>query len=227
MMRLRIDFSKTDAMRFCGHLDLFRTWERTFRRAAINLSYTQGFKHHPRINIASALPLGFTSSHEVMDVWLDNPISTDEILQSLQQTLPPGLKINQITPIDISAPALQSILIGSEYLAIFLDPIADLAIRVTNLLNQSSILIERRGKIIDLRPLLFAVTPLSDDHDGHQQLFLFVSSTQEKNARPDEVVRALGVDPTAVLFHRQRLIFTDENGDRKLNHPEMLQIKCQ
>ncbi len=225
MMRLRIDFSKTDAMRFCGHLDLFRTWERTFRRAGVNLSYTQGFKHHPRMNIASALPLGFTSSHEVMDVWLDNPLSTEQILQSLRQTLPPGMKINQITPIEISAPSLQSILIGSEYITIFLDPIADLAKRVTNLLNQPSILIDRRGKIIDLRPLLFAVELLPNDNDGHQQLFLCVSSTQEKNARPDEVVRALGVDPTSALFHRQRLIFSNEDGGPSLTHPEMEQIK--
>lgn len=211
MMRLRIDFGKTDAMRFCGHLDLFRTWERTFRRAALHLSYTQGFKHHPRINIASALPLGFTSSNEIMDVWLDSNISIEEISRSLKQTLPPGLSINQISFVDISAPSLQSTLLGSEYLAIFLDDIFDLEERVTTLLNQTSIQVERRGKIVDIRSFIYAITRFPNDNKGHQQLFLFLSSTQEKNARPDEVIKALGVDPSGVLFHRQKLIFQNNS----------------
>ncbi len=29
-MRIRIHFAKTEAMRFTSHLDLHRTWERTF-----------------------------------------------------------------------------------------------------------------------------------------------------------------------------------------------------
>ncbi|MGB9639403.1 MAG: TIGR03936 family radical SAM-associated protein [Anaerolineales bacterium] len=207
MMRLRIDFSKTDAMRFCGHLDLFRTWERTFRRAAIRLSYTQGFKHHPRINIASALPLGFTSSDEVMDVWLDGDISIEEISRSLNQTLPAGLLINQISSVDISAPSLQSTLVGSEYLATFLDDVIDLEGRVATLLNQTAIPIERRGKTVDIRPYIYTITLYPNDNVGRQQLFLFLSTTQEKNARPDEVIKALGLDPTGVLFHRQKLIF--------------------
>ena len=41
-MRVRVRFAKTEAMRFTGHLDLFRTWERTIRRASLPLSYTQG-----------------------------------------------------------------------------------------------------------------------------------------------------------------------------------------
>ena len=45
-------FSKTDAMRYTGHLDLHRAWERTFRRAGLPLAYTQGFSPHPRINLA-------------------------------------------------------------------------------------------------------------------------------------------------------------------------------
>lgn len=209
MMRLRIDFSKTDPMRFCGHLDLFRTWERTFRRAALHLSYTQGYKHHPRINIASALPLGFTSSNEIMDVWLDNDISIEDVSQSLQQTLPPGLLINQISPIDISAPSLQSILVGSEYLIVFLDHVIDLEERIEALLNQSAVQIERRGKIVDLKPLIYTITLYPNTSAGHQQLFLFLSTTQEKNGRPDEVIKALGLDASTVLIHRQKLVFQD------------------
>ena len=62
-------------MRFTGHLDLHRAWERTFRRAGLPLAYSQGFNPHPRLNLASALPLGFTSEGEVIDVWLEQDLA--------------------------------------------------------------------------------------------------------------------------------------------------------
>ena len=39
-MRMRIKFAKTEDMRFSGHLDLHRAWERTFRRAGLPLAYS-------------------------------------------------------------------------------------------------------------------------------------------------------------------------------------------
>jgi radical SAM-linked protein len=71
-MRIQITFSKTGAMRFTGHLDLHRAWERTFRRAALPLAYSQGYNPRPKMNLASALPLGFTSECEVIDVRLES-----------------------------------------------------------------------------------------------------------------------------------------------------------
>ena len=212
MMRLRIDFQKTSPIRFIGHLDLFRIWERTFRRAGIPLAYTQGFKHHPRINIASALPLGFTSSHEIMDFWLDQILPIENVLEALQTTLPSGLIVNQISPIELSAPSLQSILIGSEYQVTFLEKIPNLETIVEELQNRATIEIERRGKRIDIKPYLFSISLLPFDENNNQQLFLYLSSSQDQNARPDEVIQAIDYDPLDALFHRLQLVF--ENGTK-------------
>ncbi len=73
MMRLRITFSKTGSLRYTGHLDLQTVWERTARRAGLPLAYTQGFHPGPRIQIASALPLGFAGHAEIVDIWLNDP----------------------------------------------------------------------------------------------------------------------------------------------------------
>ena len=70
-MRLRITFSKTGSLRYTGHLDLQTVWERTARRAGLSLAYTQGFHPGPRIQIASALPLGIAGNAEIVDLWLD------------------------------------------------------------------------------------------------------------------------------------------------------------
>ena len=48
-MRIRITFAKTGALRYIGHLDLHRMWERVARRAGLSLAYTQGFHPQPKI----------------------------------------------------------------------------------------------------------------------------------------------------------------------------------
>ena len=70
-MRVRITFSKQGALRFIGHLDLHRLWERAMRRANLPLTYSQGFHPQPKISLAAALPLGFSSRGEVLDARLN------------------------------------------------------------------------------------------------------------------------------------------------------------
>ncbi|MGB9585966.1 MAG: TIGR03936 family radical SAM-associated protein [Anaerolineales bacterium] len=213
MLRLRIDFAKENPIRFIGHLDLFRTWERAFRRAQLPLSYTQGFKHHPRLNIASALPLGFTSSNEIMDVWLEKDIPCAVVQEQLQSSLPVGLNINSIKPVSLSEPALQVLLIGSDYRVIFLEEVEYLDQLITQLLKQVSIPLLRHEKLTDIRPLIFSLSLLPNDYNGNQRLNMRLSSSQDKNLRPDEVLKILGIDPALAIFHRYKLIFKNDQSE--------------
>ena len=114
-MRLRIYFDKTEAMRYTGQLDLHRTLERLFRRAKLPLAYSHGFHPQPRINFASALPLGFTSQAEIVDIWLETSIPLADIETALKITLPPGIHIHQIEEINSKAPTLQTQVVTSEF----------------------------------------------------------------------------------------------------------------
>jgi hypothetical protein len=71
--RIRITFAKQGALRYIGHLDLHKMWESATRRARIALAYSQGFHPKPKIQFASALPLGFSSRCEVADMWVEDP----------------------------------------------------------------------------------------------------------------------------------------------------------
>jgi hypothetical protein len=70
----RITFTKQGALRYTGHLDLHRLWERAMRRASLPIAYSQGFHPQPKISLAAALPLGFASRGEVLDVRLNEDI---------------------------------------------------------------------------------------------------------------------------------------------------------
>jgi radical SAM-linked protein len=106
-MRIRITFAKQDALRYTGHLDLHRLWERTARRADLPLAYSQGFHPQPKINIAAALPLGFSSRCEVLDMKLEHDIPLNGLCGKLQQTLPTGIQVLNVECVDDRAPALE------------------------------------------------------------------------------------------------------------------------
>jgi radical SAM-linked protein len=201
--RYRLKFSKNQAMRFTSHLDLQRTWERTFRRADMPLTYSQGFNPRPKINLASALPLGFTSRCELIDVWFDEPLPTDEILSKLQSAVPPGIQITEIEQVDLRQTALQQSLRAAEYLAVIDEniPSDDLAKKVEALLSQETIPRRRRGKDYDLRPLIENLT-LSSGDDEKPVLEMRLAAREGATGRPDEVLQALGLDPLAARIER-------------------------
>ena len=112
-MRIRITFSKQGALRYTGHLDLHKILERSIRRAGLPLTYSQGYHPQPKIQLAAALPLGFASHAEVMDIWLNEEV--DNVVSRLQANVPPGLTIFQANPVDEREPSLQTQVIAAEY----------------------------------------------------------------------------------------------------------------
>ena len=206
-MRYRITFSKTDLMRFTSHLDLQRAWERTLRRAGLPLAYSQGFSPHPRINLASALPLGFSGENELLDAWLEQPLPVEEIQAALEKASPPGMQIQRVEVVDERAPALQTQVEASEYLITFLESLPDLDIHLDDLLSASSLPRSWRGKSYDLRPLVWELRRLPDDEGGCQRLYARLQAREGATARPEEVISALGADPADCHVHRQGLTF--------------------
>ena len=194
-------------MRFTGHLDLHRTWERTFRRAKLPLAYSQGFHPQPRINLAAALPLGFTSQAEIADFWLETDLTLPFILSALIKTLPPGLLLDHIEEIDPKAPSLQTQVRSSEYIITLLEPIPELDERIAKFMNSSNLPRERRGKKYDLRPLVEELDRLPDDECNQVRLHMRLSTQPGKTGRPEEVLDVLAIPFTNTLIQRIKLIF--------------------
>jgi radical SAM-linked protein len=214
-MRIRITFSKTEAMRYTGHLDLHRAWERTFRRAGLPLAYSQGFHPQPRLNLAAALPLGFTSNGEILDAWLETSLPVEGILQALLPALPSGIQVRHIREVDTRLPALQTQVQSAEYRLTLLDPIPDLDQRLHNLLSAKSLPRERRGKAYDLRPLIEALSTLPSDDEGQQRLFMRLAAQAGATGRPEEVLEAMGVPMEGARIQRTALNLSDQQQEEE------------
>ncbi len=217
IQRLRLTFGKAGATRYIGNLDLARTLERALNRAQIPLAYTQGFNRRPRMSLATALPLGYTSAYELADIWLGERMEPKEAKKRMMLKMAPGIDISRVWDIPLSAPSLQSQTVSSTYQVSFLDPVdAELLQKKINaLMMADSVIRERkrkkRGKAraYDLRPLIHDLS-LEILSDGACQLMMHLALLPAKTGRPDEVLLALEMDPLAVRIHRIKMILTDE-----------------
>lgn len=205
-MRIRLTFSKSEAMRYSGHLDLQRAWERTFRRARLPLAYSKGFHPQARLNLACALPLGFTSQCELLDAWLESNQPIEHVCASLAQAAPPGIEILHIVEITERLPALQTQVVAVEYAVTLLDPVPDLEHRLEQLTVSPSLPRVRRGKDYDLRPLIEAISLLSPDDLGQQRIHLRLSAREAATGRPEEVLAVLNIPLETTRIHRSELI---------------------
>jgi len=208
-MRLRITFSKTGPLRYIGHLDLFSLWERALRRAGLPLAYSQGFHPQPKMQLAAALPLGFSSRCEVLDIRLQQEIPLEGLLQQLEAVLPEDIRPLSLEQAEERAAPLQTRVDQAEYEITLPAEEAppDLEARLLSLLNAASLPRQRRGKPYDLRPLIDALTLQSNDPP---RLFLRLSAREAATGRPEEVLDALGIAAEVARVERTRLIFKPE-----------------
>lgn len=210
MMRIRVFFSKNEVMRYTGHLDLHKTWERIFRRSGLPLAYSQGFHPQPRLNLACALPLGFTSQAEILDAWLESPIQIEDIQTALIQSSPPGITIHKIEEVELRAPALQTQVIAAEYLITSQITDMDLNQKLNQVMNAQSIPRQWRGRAYDLRPLIEGLQRLSDTEQGSIQLLIRLAAREGATGRPEELLDVLGLPPSQTRVHRTKLFFHNQ-----------------
>lgn len=208
MIRIRINFSKTELLRYTSHLDLHRSWERTFRRAGLPIVYSKGFHPQPKINLASALPLGITSECEILDVWFENYVEVDTIKDLTINALPPGIEINSIVQVQENLPSLQSTLLSTVYRVKLIEEVIDLEDRILAIKNSKNIIRNRRGKTYNLRKLIEHIT-IEEEQNCNQIIVMQLAAREGATGRPDEVLDALAIDISLAQIHRVKLFTND------------------
>lgn len=204
--RLIIHFGKFGALKYTSNLDVAKIWERVLRRANLPLLYSKGFNTRPRIQLASALPLGITSESEYLEAALKEIIPLDGVRERLIAVSPEGLRIYSVTEASIHTPALQTLVRSAEYRIHFEDDIhrALLQERIDTLLSSTHLVkhVERSGKksAFDLRPLIYG---LHMDDSG--DLIAHLAAGEFGSLRPDDLLVELGLDAAHCNIHRLRL----------------------
>ena len=216
MQRIRIYYSKTQALRYTGNLDVHKIWERTLRRAKLPLAYSQGFHPQPKLNQACPLPLGMLSRAEIIDVWLEPELPLEQVEMQLAKSLQPGIEVERLEEIDLHEPALQTRVAASRYQVTILtlpeeSPLEPevLKAKVNELLSAESLPRQWRDKPYDLRPYVQELEVIGSDEKEQPVLLMQLSAREGASGRPEEVLSAMGFDPFSTRIERVGMVFLD------------------
>ncbi|MBC5995675.1 DUF2344 domain-containing protein [Romboutsia ilealis] len=172
---IRVKFKKEGDMIYISHLDLQKLLQRAFRRADVELSYSQGYNPHPKMSYGNALALGTESYGEYVDIEIEEEISVEEFLTRLNKELPEGIEFIKAEEIEPGTPSLASIIEYGEYLFnIELEnPLSKEFVksRIADFMNKEEIMItkkNKKGKIVEsnIRPMIKFFDILSLDENN-------------------------------------------------------------
>lgn len=95
-MRLRIKFTKNGCLKFIGHLDVMRYFQKAMRRAKIDIAYSAGFSPHQIMSFAAPLGVGMTSDGEYFDMEANSVTSAEDIKTRLNAVMAEGIVVTDV-----------------------------------------------------------------------------------------------------------------------------------
>jgi radical SAM-linked protein len=186
-----ISFRKTGRLRFLGHLDVVRAFDRAIRRAKLPVAYSQGFSPHSLLSFAMPLPVGVAGENELAGLELAVEWDPRAVYKSLARQLPHDLGPVGVQMLHKSKRSVFADLAAADYRADCSDVEPGALERaVQSLQADSDWLVHRTTKSrdldLDLRDRVYGLRA----HSG--ALLMRLGLGQENLAKPEEVLELLG-----------------------------------
>ena len=222
-MKARIKFRNNGVMKFIGHLDIMRYFQKAIRRAEIPIAFTSGYSPHMIMSFANPLGVGLTSDGEYFDIELTESIASKEAVRRLNEQMVDGMEIVSFVQIpDDKKSKGMSIVAGADYLSSVKNGSLpeDLAEKLEAFYAQNEICVVKKTKKsekeVDIRPMIYKL----ECRDG--KIYMRVAAGSVQNLKPELVteafVRYLGMDAEEVTFthHRLETFAESENTESKM-----------
>lgn len=209
-------------MKFIGHLDIMRYFQKAIRRAEIPIAFTSGYSPHMIMSFANPLGVGLTSDGEYFDIELTESIASKEAVRRLNEQMVDGMEIVSFVQIpDDKKSKGMSIVAGADYLSSVKNGslTEDLAEKLEAFYAQNEICVVKKTKKsekeVDIRPMIYKL----ECRNGG--IYMRVAAGSVQNLKPELVteafVRYLGMEADAVTFthHRLETFAESEDADGK------------
>lgn len=115
-MKVRVRFAKYGSMKFIGHLDIMRFFQKAIRRAGIDIRYSEGFSPHQIMSFAAPLGVGMESLGEYMDIELVSASDPQEIKEALNGQMVEGMQILSVSELPDNAKNAMASVAAASYL---------------------------------------------------------------------------------------------------------------
>lgn len=210
--KTRMRFTKTGSIRFIGHLDLMRFFQKAIRRAGLRVAYSKGYSPHQLMSFASPLGVGATTDGDYIDVEFEpNEVAPDEIMARLNDQLTDEVFITGIERMPENFKNSMSMLKASAYMVTEKSSgafPANYKERFDEFFAQDHIMITKKTKKsereIDLKPEIMAYSfesedfekkigrtlpPLHPVYEG-ESIFMKLPSDSGNTIKPEQVMSA-------------------------------------
>lgn len=226
-MKIRIKFRKWGVMKFIGHLDMMRYFQKAMRRADIDIRYSEGFSPHQIMSFAAPLGVGLTSDSEYFDIEVNSTMSSAEAVATLNAVMVDGVEVTGYVQLPDTAKTAMSLVAAADYSLSYKTGYESpyTAAEWQKLVEQeftsqpAFTIIKKTKKSereVDLKPLVydFQVT----EQEGNPVFLLKVSTGSTDNIKPELVLSSiyerlgLSYNENAIQIHRMEVYARDEEG---------------
>lgn len=220
-MKVRIKFRKYGIMKFVGHLDVMRYFQKVNRRAGVDIAYSEGFSPHQIMSFASPLGLGLTSDGEYVDMEVLSSESSAEMIRRFQSVMADGFEVVSYKKLPDTAKNAMSIVAAADYLLIpkeeRLAGFSDWRPSLQAFLKRETIPVlkktKKSEKEVDIRPMIYE-SELREDG-----LFVRLASGSAENLKPELLLEAFfkanGQEWDSFAFRVHRLELYAWDGDEE------------
>ena len=219
-MNIRVRFSKYGFLKFIGHLDVMRYFQKAIRRADIDILYSEGYSPHQIMSFASPLGLGITSEGEYMDIAVGQTDSSAESIRRLNAQMAEGIEILSYRQLPEKSTNAMASVAAADYVVDFREeyrPEGDWQQDFLAFCGNPAILYEKETKKgsreIDLRPHIHRLSEQDD------KIILRLTAGSVENIKPEFLMDAFfksqgkELSPYALQLHRLDLLANDETDE--------------
>ena len=203
-MKVRVKFTKEAPVKYLGHLDIMRFFQRCFNRAGVRMIYSEGFNPHQKMSFAMPLGLGIESRGEYLDCEIADGQDLSDVMERMNQVSGDGFHIVSIRQLKEAAPKAMASVRFASYQIRFDPAVPKTAISesVQQFLSQDSVMVlkktKKREQEVDIRP---QVLQLSYEENI---LFMLLGAGGENNVKAETIAQVLfagmGID-----YHREKI----------------------
>jgi len=197
-MKIRIKFSKQGNMKFIGHLDIMRYFQKAMRRADVDIRYSEGFSPHQIMSFAAPLGVGLTGSGEYLDIEVLSTEPSCRMVERLNAVMVEGMEVLSYKRLPDSAGNAMALVAACDYtvrlredyengLSMTPDEFFKGLVEFIENGNLEIVKKTKKGeKLVDLRPLIYEYRLT----EGGSGIFLKLSSGSAANIKPELVLEA-------------------------------------
>lgn len=181
-------------MKFIGHLDMMRGWQKIFRRSGIPMAYSEGYHPHQIFSIAAPLAVGVTSDGEYLDLKLSvETYSMKDIVTKINAVCPEGIEILEAVELVGKQTAGMAACKAATYEVTLSDALNKALApndKVLAFMESESIIVLKRNKKGKMNELDIKTGIHTFSREGNK-LYMMLATGSSLNIKPELVLNAL------------------------------------